>query len=155
MALDHGGKLPAQIMCILNAAGEAETAGGRMAMCGVSNQENPARTEFRGQHPLQRPACDLVDGHRQVMDAERQTHVPFDLFVGEIFRTTFALIGDVEGPLFAVRAPMVGPHRHEHRHLADSGTPDPRTNTSGSRASFDRSAEIYAVAVCATTPRPS
>src|SRR5271165_5496207 len=59
------------------------------------------------------------------MDAERQTHVPFDLFVGEIFRTTFALIGDVEGPLFAVRAPMVGPHRHEHRHFANRGTPDP------------------------------
>ena len=124
LTLEHGCKFPTQIVRVLNAAGEAETAGRRMAMRRVTDQEYPSLAEFRRQHPLYCPAGDLVDGHRQITDTERQTHVLFDLLVGEVFRT-FALIGDMEDPLFAVRTPMVRPHGHEHRHLADSGAPNP------------------------------
>ena len=95
-----------------------------MAMRRVTDQEHASRAELGRQHPFQGPAGDLVDGHRQVGNAEGQAHVRFDLRVGEILRA-FALVGDVEDPLFAVRAPMVRPHRHQHRHLGDRGTPDP------------------------------
>src|SRR5271165_727316 len=124
LTLEHGSKLPTQIMRVLNTTGETETAGRRMPMRRVTDQEYPPLAEFRRQHTLYRPARDLVDGHRKITDAKRQAHVLFDLLVRKIFRT-FALIGDVEYPFFAVRAPMVGTHGHEHRHLADRGTPNP------------------------------
>src|SRR5690242_20005729 len=104
-------------MRVLDAAGETETAGGRMPMRRITDQEYPSLAESLRQHPLQRPARDLVDGHRQITDTERQTHVRFDLLVSEVFRAS-ALIGDVEDPLFTIRTPMVGPHGHEHGHLA-------------------------------------
>ena len=90
----------------------------------VADQEDPSLLELLRQHPLHRPARDLVDGHRQITDAERSAHVLFDLLVRQSLRT-FALIADVEDPLLAVWTPMVWPHRHEHCHLADGGTPDP------------------------------
>src|SRR5271166_5292324 len=124
LTFEHGCKFPTQIMRVLNTAGEAEATGWRMPMRRVTDQEYPFLAEFRRQHALYGPARDLVDGHRQITDAERQTHVPFDLLVGEIFRT-FARIADVEHPLFAVRTPMVRPHGHENRHFADSGAPNP------------------------------
>src|SRR5271165_4233695 len=95
-----------------------------MTMRRVADQEDPSLAELLRQHPLHRPARDLVDFHRQIADAERSAHVLFDLLVRQSLRA-FALIGDVEDPLLAVWTPMVWPHRHEHSHLADGGTPDP------------------------------
>src|SRR5208283_3003369 len=95
-----------------------------MAMRRIAHQEDPSLPELLRQHPLHRPARDLVDLHRQIADAELSAHVLFDLLVRQSLRA-FALIGDVEDPLLAVWTPMVGSHRHEHSHLADGGTPDP------------------------------
>src|SRR5271165_5250420 len=67
LTLEHGSKLPTQIMRVLNTTGETETAGRRMPMRRVTDQEYPPLAEFRRKHTLYRLARDLVDGHSVIL----------------------------------------------------------------------------------------
>ena len=51
MALQHCGQFPAEVLRILDAAGQSEAAGGRMAMRGVADQEHAPGAEARPAHP--------------------------------------------------------------------------------------------------------
>ena len=117
----------------------------------VADEEHAPRAECRRQDPFQGPARNLVDGYRQVGNAEGQAHVRFDLLVSEFFRA-FALVvtwkthSSLSGPQW------FGPMGTSTAISPIAGHQIQRINTSGSRASVDRSAETCAVAVWASTP---
>lgn len=111
LPVQYRGKLPAQVVRVLDRAVEAEPAGRRMPVCGVADEEHPAATEPFGEHPLHLPTGQFVDVHRMVADTQRTAHLRLDLGIAHRPQHV-AGVAQVIDPLLAVGSPARRPHRH-------------------------------------------
>ncbi len=124
VAAENHGQLPAQILRVVDRAGQAQPAGGRMAVRRVPEQEHAAGPERGGQHRLDRPALDLVDFPRRVRNAQRLAGVGLDLRVG-LGPGIASRVVQVDNPLLRLGSPQLGAHRDHHHQDAGLRGEDP------------------------------
>jgi hypothetical protein len=106
-------ELPAEVVRVVDRAGQSQPAGGRVAVRGVAEQEHPARPERRCHDRIDRPPGDLVDLHRVIGQAERAPGVRLDLGVGLGARVIGRVV-EVDHPFLRARSPVVRAHRDQH-----------------------------------------
>jgi hypothetical protein len=111
LAPEHGGELPAQVLRVVDRAGQAQPAGRRVAVSGVAKEDHAADAEGRGDDRFHGPSGGLVNAHRQAPDPERQPHVGLDLGVRLRARIVDWIV-QMDHPLLRCRPPPIRPHRN-------------------------------------------
>ena len=73
--LEDGRKLPAQVVGVLDRAGQPQATRRRMPVRGVADEEHPAHAQARRDDALEGPPGDLVDLDRVIAHAEGGTRM--------------------------------------------------------------------------------
>jgi hypothetical protein len=71
LALQHQRELPRQVVAVLNARIATQAVGRRMAVCGITGEEDAALAIVRSDHMIDLPRADALDLHLDARVADR------------------------------------------------------------------------------------